>query len=69
MVKFQSKNLCLCFITPFVTCILLGYFLFHDLIFGILTGIGCGAGMCMAKRHEKIREKRKQEESEKTKKQ
>ena len=32
---------------------------------GILPGVGCGLAVCMAKRHEKIREKRKQEEIEK----
>ena len=64
MEKFQMKNWFLCFITPFVICVLLGYFLFHNLMQGIPYGIGTGMGTCMAKRHEKRREK--QEETEKT---
>jgi hypothetical protein len=60
-----TKNRLLCFITPFVVCVLLGYFLFHNLMQGILYGIGSGMGTCMAKRHEKRREKTKQEETEK----
>jgi hypothetical protein len=61
---FNEKPIIM-FITPFVICVLLGYFLFHNLMQGILYGIGSGMGTCMAKRHEKRKEKRKQEETEK----
>jgi len=61
------KNRFSCFITPFVIFVFLGYFLFHDLIFGILGGIGFGMGACMVRRHEKRIEKMKQEKTEKRK--
>jgi positive regulator of sigma E activity len=63
MEKSLIKNLFLFFITPFVLCMLLEYFFFHDLIQGILPGIGAGLGVCMGKRHENKRKKREKEET------
>jgi len=44
MRKVSNKYLFLQFITAVVTCTFLGY-LFHDLMNGIITGIGAGIGV------------------------
>lgn len=44
MEKVSKKYLFLQFITAFITCTFLGY-LFHDVMNGIITGIGVGIGI------------------------
>ena len=64
MEKYLTKDRFLCFITPFIVCVLLGY-LSHDLMNGIRIGISVGIGAVLAKELGRRREKRKQEEKEK----
>jgi hypothetical protein len=62
MENSPMKKQFLDFMIALITCIFLGY-LFHDLTYGILGGIGAGIGICMGNRVRERRNRMKQKET------